>query len=42
MAAMGAFALIGFSSGGAGAIIGLLLVIALLTWALVVFAVRDH
>nr|CAD47875.1 hypothetical protein [Paenarthrobacter nicotinovorans] len=42
MAAMGVFALIGFSSGGGGAILGLLLVIALLTWALVAFAVRDH
>lgn len=42
MVAMVVFALIGFTSGGGGTILGVLLVIALLTWALGAFAFKDH
>ncbi|WP_284987871.1 hypothetical protein [Arthrobacter sp. fls2-241-R2A-172] len=41
MAAMVVFALIGFLSGGGGAILGVFLVIAVLVWALAAIAFRD-
>lgn len=41
MAAMVVFALIGFLSGGGGAIVGVLLVIAVLVWILGAIAFRD-